>query len=126
LRTWRLDLDSDVHTARTARHSARSWLSIVDCREETKTDIIIVVSELVAHAAIDSTRISLTIVFDDGRLRVDVHAQHHQTDTVTRGRPLAHDAPGETLTDRVVAAATDAWGRTRTPHGTHTWAEILC
>jgi hypothetical protein len=126
MRSWRLDLDGDAHAARLARHSIRGWLDLVDCDEDTKIDITLVASELVSDTVSDeAARVSIRMLFDDGRLRIDVHAERDQPPTATGSLKL-QDSACNSLTDRVISAATDSWGRTEMPHGTHTWAEILC
>ena len=126
MRTWRLDLDSDAHAPRLARHSVRSWLELVACDDDTKADVVLVVSEFVTDAvATAASRVVVRIVFDEGRLRIDVHAEHDQPTAATSGsRQL--DTQSEPFGDRIVTAVTDAWDRTSTPHGPHNWAEILC
>ena len=127
MRTWRLDLDSDEHAPGLARHSLGSWLELVACDDDTKVDVIIVVSELVTHAVIgNAARISVRMVFDDGRLRVDVHARHDQPLTHASDSPQEQGLSRQSLTDRVADAVTDAWGRTCELDRTHSWAEILC
>ena len=125
MRTWRLDLDADAHAPRLARHSVRAWLDLVACSDETKADITIVVSDFVSDAVTSAaTHVTILLVFDDGRLRVDVHADRHEALI-----DLDHQAgatPCQSLADRITEAATDSWGRTRTPDETHSWAEILC
>jgi hypothetical protein len=124
--SWRLDLDGNAHAPRLARHSLRPWLELVGCNDVTTADVTIVVSELVTHdVANDAARVSIRALFDDGRLRLDLHARHR----ATAPHPADISSPDDScqsVIERVVAAATDAWGRTRTPHETHTWAEILC
>jgi hypothetical protein len=127
MRTWRLDLDSDAHAPRLARHSLRSWLELVACDDDTKTDVTILVSEFVTDAVTsDAARVSVRMVFDDGRLRVDVHAQYDQPLTSISANEQPRGTSWQSLTDRVAEAATDAWGRACMPHETHSWAEILC
>ena len=94
MRTWRLDLDSDPHAPRLARHGVRDWLDLVACTDDTKTDVTILASDLVTHAvSSDAALIAIRAVFDDGRLRIDVHAQHDPTVTdITADRP-AHARP---------------------------------
>ena len=127
MRTWRLDLGSDPHAPRLARHSLRDWLDLVACTDDTKTDVTILVSDLVTQAvASDATHVTIRAVFDDGRLRIDVHAQHDPTRAdITDKRP-ADARSDESFSDRVTAAVADAWGRDRLPHETHTWADVLC
>ena len=125
MRSWRLDLDSDAHSPRLARRSLRSWLELVECDDETKVDVTILVSECVTLAVTNNaTRISIRVVFDDGRLRIDVHAQHVEDRArVVGDRP---ETPSEAVMDRVAAAAAQTWARRADTHETHTWAEILC
>ena len=127
MRTWRLDLDPDPHAPRLARHSLRDWLDLVACTDDTKTDVTILASDLVTDAVTsDATRITIRAVFDDGRLRIDVHAQHDPTVTdITTERP-ADARPCESFSDRVTGAVADAWGRDCLAHETHTWADVLC
>jgi hypothetical protein len=127
MRTWRLDLDSDAHAPRLARHSVRGWLEVVPCSDDTKVDVSIVVSELVTHAVTSgASSVSIRTVFDDGRLRIDVHAPHDAADAGSVAGGQVQRSTSQLLSDRMIEAATDAWGRTRTPDETHTWAEILC
>ena len=124
--TWRLELDSDDNAPRLARRTARAWLELIPCDDGTKADIIVVVSEFVTHAVTDeSTRIALEIVFDDGRLRIDVHGQPDQRRPPGRSE-ARHRGRTPNLTDRITDTVTDNWERRRTPHETHMWAEILC
>src|SRR4051794_13037994 len=127
MRTWRLDLDSGPHAPRLARDSLRDWLDLVACTDDTKNDVTILVSDLVTHAVTsDATHITIRTVFDGGRLRIDVHAQHDPTATAITDERPADARSNESFSDRVTAAVADAWGRDRLPHETHTWADVLC
>ena len=69
-------------------------------------------SDLVTHAVTsDATLITIRAVFDDGRLRIDVHAQHDPTVTDIIAERPADARPCESFSDRVTAAVADAWGR---------------
>jgi hypothetical protein len=126
VRTWRLDLDSDTHAPALARHSLRGWLRLVTCRDDTKIDVTILVSEFVTEAATsDATHVSISMIFDEGRLRIDVHARE-EAPAGGGGRTPIQTATGPSFADRIADIATDNWGRTRQPDTTHAWAEILC
>ena len=115
--TLHLDVDSDAHAPRIVRHSLRAWLEPVDCTDETKLDVTLLVSELVADAVHGAaTRISAGMAFDDGRLRIDVQ------DDRTRSGSDASPCPPEWFAERIA----DGWGRDIGARETSTWAEILC
>jgi len=119
MRTWRLELDCDLHAPWFARHALRSWLHLVTCSDETKLDITILVSELITDAVLaDGQRVSLTVTFDDGRVRIDVHA--------TGAAPRPASTGDDTVSSRIADAVTDTWARTSQHGVAHTWAELLC
>jgi anti-sigma regulatory factor (Ser/Thr protein kinase) len=117
VRSWRLELDSDECAPRLVRHSLRSWLDLVACSDDAKDDLLLLVSELVTEAIEHEARtISLRGVFDDGRLRIDVHAVDAMPTAVT----------DESFTDRIGSQITDNFGRRADADGIHAWAEKLC
>ena len=126
MNTWRLDLDGDAQAPRFARNSARSWLDVIPCQDDTKVDIIIVVSEFVTEAVnAGAAHVSIGLLFDDGRLRVEVQAR--QADT----RKAVGVEQAETMSDRLLAdhianTATDIWRRTTALGHVDLWAEVLC
>jgi hypothetical protein len=127
MRTWRLDLDSDDHAPRLARHSVRSWIDFVDCDDDKKIDIVLLVSEFVTQAVnTGAAQVSISVIFDDGRLRIDVRAEHPVAEGQVGGVDANEDTILRSFADRMADAATDTWGRRRQSHQTHTWAEILC
>ena len=95
----------------------RAWLEPVDCTDETKLDVTLLVSELVTDAVHGAaTRISAGTAFDDGRLAHRCPRRPHQERQ--RCVPCAPEWFAEQIAD--------GWGR-NTAHGaTSTWAEILC
>jgi hypothetical protein len=124
MRTWRLDLDGDAHAPHLARHSVAAWLELLDCTETVRRDVTILTSEFVTTAVMShATVISVRLLFDDGRLRMDVY--------VGGIDPLQGPASGpggsrRSISTRVADAVADDWGQGEGPSGTHLWAEILC
>jgi anti-sigma regulatory factor (Ser/Thr protein kinase) len=116
VRTLHLDVDSDLHAPRVLRHAVRAWLEAVDCTDDTKFDIVLLVSELASDAVREqATRVSAVMSFEHGRLRVDLDDDRPAQTTV------GHRGPR-----RLAEQIADDWGRDSAPTGTHTWAEILC
>ena len=114
MRSWRFDLDSDIHAPRFVRHTVRSWLTLVACPDDVKEDVLLFVSEVVTEGGLHGAqRVSVRVVTDDGRLRVDVHA--------TGATPAAEGS----FADRIGPVLADIWGRSDEPDGTHVWAEML-
>ena len=124
MRTWRLDVDSDAHAPHLARHSLAIWLAHLDCTDNVRSDVILLASELVTNAVTtNATAVSIRVLFDDGRLRMDVHAQgHNEADRPTTGP----DPQRQSLSERVTDAVADNWGHRREPEGMILWAEVLC
>jgi hypothetical protein len=123
MRTWRLDLDSDPHAALLVRHGLDDWLTLLDCTDTARQDIVVVASELVTAAFTSRARtISVRVLFDDGRLRMDVHGEGCEDGD---GLPGDH-GNGRSLSDRIIERASDNWGRRRDPDGLRLWADILC
>jgi len=120
MRTWRLEHDPDVHTARLVRGEIRTWLRDTDCSDDTTLDVVLVASELIGQAVANTaTRVRVELIFDDSRLRLDVFASY------AGGRTIPEDPDVTRLVEQIVEGATDAHGRTDTDALTHTWAEIL-
>ena len=117
MRTLHLDVDSDAHAPRLVRHSLRAWLDAIDCTDETKLDVTLLVNELVTDAVHNAaSRIHGQIAFDTGRLRFDIHDDRATTSTRTTMLPL----------DLLAEQITDAWGRSTHDTDTYTWGEIFC
>jgi anti-sigma regulatory factor (Ser/Thr protein kinase) len=116
MRHLHLDVDSDNHAPRIARHTARTWLERVECDDDTRIDVVLLVDEIVTEAVHhQATRISAEMNFDTGRLRIDVHDD----------RP-ATDSPARCAVAQIAPQVADGWGRDDSVGGSHTWVEFLC
>ena len=88
MRTLHLDVDSDLHAPRVLRHALRAWLEAVDCTDDTKFDVVLLVSELASDAVHkQATRVSAVMSFEHGRLRVDLD------DDRPAQTPIGHRGP---------------------------------
>lgn len=116
--TWRLLLDADRSAPRQARRAVRGWIQTIPCDEDTKDDVLLVVNELVASAAVaGSSQILLVATFSPGWLRVETFDDQH--------RPPGGTGVEDELSRTIVTAATDGWGWSNIGTGTHMWSEKL-
>ncbi len=118
----RLALKRSAGAPREARHAVRDWLSTVACPERVREDMLLVVSELVTNAVVHAQSDPVVVgMFDDGRLRLEVHDDDRSPPIVT---PAAGPHGGFGI--RLVAALSDAWGWAPTESGKRVWIETLC
>jgi anti-sigma regulatory factor (Ser/Thr protein kinase) len=117
MRTLQLDLDSDSDAPRLVRHTVRTWLDDIDCSDETRIDVTLLVNELVTEAVHNAaSRIHSQIAFDTGRLRFDIRDDRATTAPRTTMLPL----------DLLAEQITVAWGRSTVDADTYTWGEVFC
>ena len=120
LTPFELRLDLSPHAPSVARHAVADWLGSVPCDQATIEEIVLVVSELVTNAVVHARSAPLiTAVFDDGRLRLEVHDDSLEPPTI---RPPVDGGFGLHLVSRL----TDGWGWVPTPTGKQVWVETLC
>jgi anti-sigma regulatory factor (Ser/Thr protein kinase) len=118
----RLALSRSEFAPRQARRAVARWLVGVGCPEETKGDVLLVVSELVTNAVTHAHAAPIVEAsFDDGRLRLEVHDTDPAPPTIL---PVSGPHGGYGL--RIVACLCDAWGWTAMPEGKRVWTETLC
>jgi anti-sigma regulatory factor (Ser/Thr protein kinase) len=118
----RLVLKRSAGAPREARHAMRDWLATVGCPEQLREDMLLVVSELVTNAVIHARSDPVVVaMFDDGRLRIEVHDED-------RSPPIVTSSPGSDggFGIRLVAALSDGWGWAHTESGKRVWIETLC
>ncbi len=89
-------------------------------RKKIKLDAVLAASELVANAVVHTqSPLQLVAMFDDGRLRLEVHDHDHtpprlRTDEEVGGYGL-----------KIVSCIADGWGWEPTPAGKRVWVETL-
>jgi anti-sigma regulatory factor (Ser/Thr protein kinase) len=112
--------DQSPDAPRAARRALADWLRRVPCDTATVEDVVLVVSELVTNAVVHARSAPLiTAVFDDGRLRLEVHDDSAEPPTM---RPPLQDGFGL----HIVSRLSDGWGWTPTDAGKQVWVETLC
>ena len=118
----RLALKRSAGAPREARHALRDCLATVACPEQLREDMLLVVSELVTNAVVHGRSDPIVVaMFDDGRLRIEVHDDDRSPPTVTPS-----SGPDGGFGIRLVAALSDAWGWAHTESGKRVWVEALC
>jgi len=119
--TLTLSLEPTPRAPGMARQALRDWLRIVDCSDQTKQDVVLVVSELVTNAVVHAqSPPEVVATFDEGRLRLEVHDRDRNPPAV-RSEGGYIGGYGLRLVDRL----TDGWGWEPTPAGKRIWVETL-
>jgi len=119
----RVELDNSDLAPATARHALQPWLAGVDCSDEIVGDALIVVSELVTNVVMHTASESfLVAVFDDHRLRLEVHDHSPHAPVIADQPPGSAGGFGLPIVDSLC----DAWGWEPTASGKRVWTETLC
>ena len=118
----RLALKRSAGAPREARHALRDLLSTVACPEQVREDMLLVVSELVTNAVVHAQSDPIVVgMFDDGRLRIEVHDDDRSPPIVTPVVGARMAASGYAWWRR----SSDAWGWAPTESGKRVWVETL-
>ena len=117
----RLELVNSVRAPSIARRALGTWLAAVHCPEYVVADALLLVSELVTNAVVHARSASIVLaVFDDDRLRIEVHDCDPRAPVTTESAPVGR---ADLL---LVDSLCDLWGWEPTRYGKRVWTETLC
>ena len=120
--TLRVTLNSSLAAPSQARDALAGWLDGIGVDGQARSDLLIVVSELVTNAVLHAASAPEVVAsFDDGRIRLEVHDSEFAP-------PIERTADGDDLGGwglRFVRTMTDGWGWMPTATGKVVWTETL-